>query len=348
VVQEVYFNFRRYNVPEGAIVALMVFDLSAPRQVYEGSPLDLRTTAGVVGTTRPFEDATYPQFLLEVPVRPAAYIEATYQPVDDATGSVQVYDCVKSTGERLSEAAVFGVPTRVGLPVPEESNIVRVAGQMLPDAFLVSGASWYAALSALLRLELGSMSASAHILDWGVGCGRIARYFLEDGFEELHGVDIDAVNVAWCIENFPGATFQRCGFDPPLPYTSSSFDVVYGHSVFSHLDEPSEKSWLRELNRVLAPGGVGCVTISSEFAARLDFSHLLNGDPAILPTLVARGRYDLGPQAVGVDEGREGYYRMTLHTRDRVEREWTKYVDVARIIAGFADSQDAVVFRKKR
>jgi hypothetical protein len=63
---------------------------------------------------------------------------------------------------------------------------------------------------------------------------------------------------------------------------------------------------------------------------------------------MAQGRYDLGPQAVGVDEGREGYYRMTLHTRERVQREWTQYVDVTRIIPGFADSQDAVVFRKKR
>jgi SAM-dependent methyltransferase len=344
---ELYFRFRRWAVPDGAILGLMVFDLSAQPTMHEASALELRTGGAIVGTTRPFDAATYPDFLHQSRVRPTAYLETRYEPAANTTRSVQVYECIDDSGVPVSEAAIFAVPTTLTLPVPEEANIIRVAGKMNAYGFLVGGASWYAAFAALIERELGPITNSARILDWGVGSGRIARYFLEDGFENVQGVDIDAVNIAWCADNLSGGKFERCDFDPPLAYDDSSFDLVYGHSVFSHLDASAEKAWLRELNRVLAPGGLACVTVNTEYTARLALSHLLEADPTIMATLMAQGGYDLGPQQVGVDEGREGYYRLTLRTRGYLRREWAKHVDLVRIIPGFAESQDGVVFRKR-
>src|SRR4051812_38534870 len=94
MAQEIYFYFRRWNVPDGAIVGCMIFDLSKPRQVCEQSPLYLRTAGAVIATTRPFEAATYPQFLFDNPVRPAAYIEAEYRPPHDRTSAADLYECV--------------------------------------------------------------------------------------------------------------------------------------------------------------------------------------------------------------------------------------------------------------
>jgi len=42
---------------------------------------------------------------------------------------------------------------------------------------------------------------------------------------------------------------------PPLPFPDNSFDLIYAVSVFTHLSEEHQRTWLPELRRVLRPGG---------------------------------------------------------------------------------------------
>ena len=42
---------------------------------------------------------------------------------------------------------------------------------------------------------------------------------------------------------------------PPLVYPGEAFDLVYAFSVFTHLPESIQFSWMRELSRVLKAGG---------------------------------------------------------------------------------------------
>jgi SAM-dependent methyltransferase len=53
------------------------------------------------------------------------------------------------------------------------------------------------------------------------------------------------------------------GHEPPLPFESEKFDLVYAVSVFTHIDQ-FWASWMVELHRVLAPGGFLVATIMSE------------------------------------------------------------------------------------
>jgi SAM-dependent methyltransferase len=42
---------------------------------------------------------------------------------------------------------------------------------------------------------------------------------------------------------------------PPLPYNDSTFDLVFGISVFTHLNQMFQQMWLDELRRIIAPSG---------------------------------------------------------------------------------------------
>ena len=49
-----------------------------------------------------------------------------------------------------------------------------------------------------------------------------------------------------------------------MPYPANYFDVMYGHSVFTHLAEKDHFNWLMEVERVLKPGGFGFFTVCTE------------------------------------------------------------------------------------
>jgi SAM-dependent methyltransferase len=53
----------------------------------------------------------------------------------------------------------------------------------------------------------------------------------------------------------PFANFQVNGLAPPLAYEDAEFSLVYAFSVFTHLTENLQIAWMKELRRVLRPGG---------------------------------------------------------------------------------------------
>ena len=63
-----------------------------------------------------------------------------------------------------------------------------------------------------------------------------------------------------CQRLFRHGHFEKVPPSPPTTLPSSSFDVVYAYSVFSHLNEAVGLAWVKELARALRPGGVLIVT----------------------------------------------------------------------------------------
>jgi SAM-dependent methyltransferase len=108
------------------------------------------------------------------------------------------------------------------------------------------------------------------VLDFGCGCGRVARHWSTVPGPELYGCDYNPELVDWCARNLCVLRATRNEPAPPLPYVSGSFDLIYALSVFTHLDDELQREWLDEFRRVLAPGGLLVVSVlGTEVADRL-------------------------------------------------------------------------------
>lgn len=96
------------------------------------------------------------------------------------------------------------------------------------------------------------------VLDLGCGNGRHAIYFASQGFKSS-GVDISEQAIAWAND---WATREQLQVDfrvsdiAQLPYESATFDVVVSHGVLDHVTSEVAQRAVKEVRRVLKPGGL--------------------------------------------------------------------------------------------
>jgi len=103
------------------------------------------------------------------------------------------------------------------------------------------------------------------LLDFGCGWGRFTRLFVHDVKEAgLIGIDPWDEALQMCRKHMPYAAFVRSEFNPPLAFRDELFDVVFANSIFSHLSEVNALSWIKEIARILRPGGVLIATTHSK------------------------------------------------------------------------------------
>jgi SAM-dependent methyltransferase len=113
------------------------------------------------------------------------------------------------------------------------------------------------------------------VLDFGCGAGRTLRHFVaETADAEFWGCDIDEASISWMSEYLcpPFHVFVN-GPEPPLEQPDSSFDLIWGISVFTHLTD-SWSRWLVELHRILKPDGLLYLTFMGS-----GMSELITGEP---------------------------------------------------------------------
>lgn len=162
-------------------------------------------------------------------------------------------------------------PAPDGLPIPPRRLIVRVSGT--PDVrwFLESGALAAEAIrSALARRGIALEELDA-VLEFGCGCGRVTRHLRHLRAARIAGSDHDRAAIAWCRRHLPFARFDVNGLGPPLAHESEAFDLVYALSVLTHLAESLQLPWVRELERVLRPGGHLLLSVhGARYEERLD------------------------------------------------------------------------------
>lgn len=99
------------------------------------------------------------------------------------------------------------------------------------------------------------------LLDFGVGWGRIARFFLSEmPLENIFGVDVMAEFVDICKKTFRSDNFYVTSPFPPTALPNGVFDYVVGYSVFSHLSEKACHEWMSEFHRITKPGALIALT----------------------------------------------------------------------------------------
>ena len=150
-----------------------------------------------------------------------------------------------------------------GFPIPPLKLRLKVAGTADLYAFFQGGELAAASIRDNLARHGVKMERLNGILDFGCGCGRALRRW--SALKGVCGADYQPDLVAWCQTNLPFATVCRTGLEPPLPYAGNQFDCVYALSVFTHLSEPLQHAWMRDLVRVLRPGGYLFLSTHGEY-----------------------------------------------------------------------------------
>jgi len=170
-----------------------------------------------------------------------------------ASPAVRAYELALAARSALDRSA----DAAGDLPLPP-ARLRAQAGPRHADAgyFLTSGRHHADLIRSLLQESGTSIEDLGSILDWGCGCGRILRHWARLPETEIHGCDINPKMVGWCEANLDFAELMLNDLSPPLPYSDSTFDLVYALSVLTHLPEDLQQAWMAECLRVLRPGGL--------------------------------------------------------------------------------------------
>lgn len=204
---------------------------------------------------------------------------------------------------------------------------------------------------------------SQRVLDFGVGWGRIARFFLRDcPPENLYGIDVDPEFVRICRECFESDNFSVCQPFPPTDFPGEYFDLIVGYSVFSHLSEQACLSWVEEFARIMRPGGILALTTRSrDFFAYCEALRDCGSSPYEIGLSAmfddfdeARRRYDAGElvhsNASGVTGGEvrtADFYGETFIPERYARQAYSRWFDFQKFLYAPPRQNHPILFFKK-
>lgn len=217
----------------------------------------------------------------------------------------------------------------------------RIGEDTDPFRFLTIGHQLFEDLQRCLDVIGASLSEFPRVLDFGCGCGRTLLHLINRfPAHEFTGTDVDREAIAWCSRNLGPATFHVNRPEPPLPLEDNSLDLVYGISVFTHLDKNNQEAWIPELSRVLRPGGALIISVNGKSAAE----HA-GVSPYELRDLSRSGVVFL--TCTKLSTIHPDWYQTSFNERGYTESTFNMHFSDVRYLARIFGFQDAVVCRKR-
>lgn len=115
---------------------------------------------------------------------------------------------------------------------------------------------WFAGMrqitDAVLSAPLRNISA-LQILDAGCGAGYNIAHYASLGSPQVFGLDLSEHAISWVRKR--GIRKVTRASVTEIPYASASFDVVLSFDVICQGEHPPVDDGLREMQRILKPGG---------------------------------------------------------------------------------------------
>jgi SAM-dependent methyltransferase len=251
--------------------------------------------------------------------------------------------------DRRTGRPLFGRDLPYYYPVPTPNEVLpdadrrmRIHGNREIENYRIIGATAWMRLRAALKMIGQDMTDFGNVLDWGCGCGRVARYFPIAMPRALTGIDVDPDNLRWCQEHLPFADFRHVPLHPPTPLPDGAFDLVVGISVLTHLREKVQFEWLAEMNRVCRRGAFLLLTYHHHGAVCMmdlkleQYQHYAR-----------YGFLELPHPTYDADLPEKDYYYNIFHTKKYIRKHWSRYFRIVDMIPSFIGQQDLVILRKK-
>jgi SAM-dependent methyltransferase len=141
-------------------------------------------------------------------------------------------------------------------PLPPPKLMVRTTGTADAQWFLSSGRLAAGNVVAVLDAHTTrSPEHSVRVLDFGGGSGRVSRHLIGDPGIRLTLCDQDRDAAGWCAAHL-SVEAHATSPSPPTDFEASSFDCIFGFSVFTHITEAVQRRWVDEFHRILASDGL--------------------------------------------------------------------------------------------
>jgi SAM-dependent methyltransferase len=251
----------------------------------------------------------------------------------------------KLAADRARDAAVPPLRLRARVGTPGTSDFI-VSGRESADDLI-------GALAATGR----RLNEFDSVLDFGCGPGRVLPHIAALApAAACAGCDVDTASIAWARRRYPDLGWAVSSYAPPLPWSDESFDLLYSVSVFSHLGETLQDTWLAEIRRVLRPGGVALLSTHGDYA----FEQFRSG--SVATRWCPRGAFERAPlrasECVFVPYRRSIWNRVDLpgigeqyglafHGDEYVRTRWTGGLQIVEILPhAMTRWQDIVVARR--
>jgi SAM-dependent methyltransferase len=243
---------------------------------------------------------------------------------------------IRSRELRERNASLTTAPTADGYPLPPPELVYAVAGHFDLDLYVRSGADHAEFIRDRVSAAGLDLDRARALLEFGCGCGRVLRRWHTLTSARVCGCDVNPRLVAWCQGALPFAEVTTNGLEPPLPYADDTFDVIYAISVLTHLPGSLQERWMRELERVLAPGGVALVTTKG--ASRSDAL-----------TAAERERFEAGQFVVQASRYAGRNLCAAFNPERDIRERLSGDLEVVEFVPadGAVFTQDATVFRKR-
>ncbi len=248
---------------------------------------------------------------------------------------------------------------------PSELRSLKPRGRLLaqpgPGDWVAVGDHWVDRLRRWADLDPGDQ-----VLEVGCGPGRSALALADflAGGGRYHGIDVDKRVIRWCrrhveprwpagnfthIDVWNGVYNKRGRIAPDrfeFPFPDASFEVVFATSVFTHMLDDDVRRYVREVQRVLRPGGRSLCTffVIGDAARAAPAGHW---DIAFTPSATPGCwllNHDAPEKAVAYEEAvvRAWYADAGLMLDEPIRwGEWIRPVDGA-----YHDYQDTVIARR--
>jgi len=217
----------------------------------------------------------------------------------------------------------------------------NVVGPCTIEQFLASGEMVVADIEGALGSVGRSMAQVRKFLDFGCGCGRLIIALRKRWPDlEITGCDVDERGILWCQRHLQGSKCVVNDALPPAPFEDESFDLIWCGSVFTHLDETRQDSWLAEMRRMLKPGGILLASVHGPHC----------WEPRLPSwTIASLKRKGMIFARVGADAGiHPSWYQVAWHTEEYIRKHWAEVFDIQGYRErGLNDYQDVVVAQKR-
>lgn len=244
---------------------------------------------------------------------------------------------------------------RALLPTMPEAALQEMWNGRSGVALATQSKPFYAKLRDRYRRYGPRPLATASVLDFGCGWGRLTRYLARDVIpSRLYACDpVQAILDVCRASRVPG-TLARSDFRPRgLPF-HGRFDLAFAFSVFTHLSEAEHERCLRVLHEALEPDGILIVTIRppAYLHSCLAMQPLLAALGPDEPAGLATPRYLFVPHSVAAHPQYSGAgemdYGETVVTMAYIRQRWLERFELLEIDLLIEDPEQVMLTLRSR